>query len=113
MKSMTRVLLAGTLPLLVVFVPDIASATTTNFCSFTDVGPLQLNGNAAQAGPGNTLLRVTPNQNNQVGSAFLKAPVPFPAGTSFHSYFRARFWPNAAGADGISFILQNSNAGAS
>src|SRR4051812_13834763 len=113
MKSLTRALFAGSLPLSLMFGAQSASAATDNFCNFSDVGPFQLNGNAAQSGAGiNTVLRVTPNLVTQVGSAFLKAPVPFPAGTSFHSYIRAKFSPNAAGADGISFILQNSNAAA-
>src|SRR5690348_13638024 len=106
MKSLTRALLAGSLPLSVALAPSSASAATNNFCNFTDVGPLKLNGAAAQAGPGNTLLRVTPDLQNQVGSAFLLTSVPFPAGTSFHSYIRARFSPNLDGSDGLSFILQ-------
>jgi glucose/arabinose dehydrogenase len=80
-----------------------------NFEDFSNVGSLQLNGDAAQAGD---VLRLTPNANFQVGSAFLTTPVAIDADTSFQSQFQFQLSGGSRGADGFTFVLQNSAAGA-
>jgi len=87
-----------------------ARALTFEYCNFSSVGTLTLNSNAAQLN-GSTL-RLTQNAADKIGSAYRTAAVPWTATTSFHTYFTFQLSPNAGGADGISFILQNSAAGA-
>jgi MYXO-CTERM domain-containing protein len=86
-----------------------AHALTFEYCDFSNVSTLTLNGNAAQL---MNTLELTKNMGNQVGSAYRTAAVPWTATTSFHTYFTLQISPNAGGADGLSFILQNSGAGA-
>jgi hypothetical protein len=86
-----------------------ARALTFDYCNFSNVSTLTLNGNAAQL---TNTLELTANQMNQAGSAFRTAAVAWTTTTSFHTYFTFEMSPGAAGADGISFILQNSLAGA-
>lgn len=90
-------------------VAPAAHALTFEYCDFSNVSTLTLNGNAAQL---TNTLELTPNKANQIGSAFRTAVVPWTVTTSFHTYFTFEMAPSAAGADGISFILQNSLTGA-
>jgi MYXO-CTERM domain-containing protein len=88
-----------------------ARAVTSNFCDFTSVSALQLDGNAAQAS-GN-ILRVAPNSLYQAGSAWLKVPIALAAGTSVHTYFRFEISGGiVTGGDGLTFTLQNAGLGA-
>jgi MYXO-CTERM domain-containing protein len=86
-----------------------AHALTFDYCDFSNVSTLTLDGTASQQ---TKTLQLTANNMNQAGSAYRTAPVAWTATTSFHTYFTFQMAPNAAGADGISFILQNSAAGA-
>lgn len=75
------------------------------FASFSSSSGWQLNGNAAITGG---VLRLTPNAGNQAGSAFLTSQVPVSEGTSFTGRFTFRMNGTADGADGMTFVLQNS-----
>jgi hypothetical protein len=78
---------------------------------FIDISGLTLNGNAAQAG---SVLRLTPATEWQAGSAFTTDPLTLGPGGSFSTHFAFRMSnpsgvpdPDGAGADGVTFILQN------
>ncbi|MFT3765482.1 MAG: hypothetical protein QM820_08210 [Minicystis sp.] len=89
-----------------------ARAATINYCSFESTTGINLNGSATHPLTTN-YIRLAPNViQNQRGSAFVNAPVAFPAGTSFHAFFRFRIGPNAGGADGLAFVLQSNNSNA-
>jgi hypothetical protein len=65
---------------------------------------LQVNGNAACTGG---VLRVTPAQFSQSGSAFSTTLIPLGAGASFSTFFSFRISGSAfGGADGIVFVVQ-------
>ncbi|MFL5294868.1 MAG: lectin-like domain-containing protein [Phenylobacterium sp.] len=90
-----------------------AAATTILYNDFSSTAGLQLNGAAAGAvdGSGRHVLRVTPSQFSQAGSAFSTNPVTLGATESFSTRFTFDF--NAqqnGGADGVVFTVQtNSN----
>ncbi|MBP1909377.1 lectin-like domain-containing protein [Methanolobus bombayensis] len=81
---------------------------TAAYENFSDVSRFQLNGDAYQSG---TKLRLTPSQQNQHGSAFLKDKVSIGNDSSFSTYFTFEITsPVSTGADGIVFVIQpNSN----
>lgn len=56
------------------------------------------------------VLRLTPNLNSRVGSAFLTAPVSIGENTSFSTRFVFRMHGSADGADGMAFVLQGVQA---
>jgi hypothetical protein len=80
------------------------AATVFNFTNFNDCSPLQINGNASCTGG---VLRVTPANFGQAGSAFSTTLVPLGTGNSFSTFFTFRI-SNAGfgGADGIVFVVQ-------
>jgi hypothetical protein len=80
------------------------AATVFNFANFNDCSTLQINGNAAcTAG----VLRVTPANFGQAGSAFSTTLVPLGPGNAFSTFFSFRFSnPGGGGADGIVFVVQ-------
>lgn len=87
-----------------------ASATTLIYNDFSSVSGLQLNGNAAQAG---NVLRVTPANYNQSGSAFSQTAISLASNVSFSSAFSFRITNSGGssdgdglGADGITFTVQ-------
>ncbi|WP_446875094.1 DUF4347 domain-containing protein [Phormidesmis sp. 146-35] len=84
---------------------------TFNFDDFSTTTGLRLNGKAAQVG---NVLRLTPAQPFQSGSAFAATPFEFDGNTSFQSRFRFNLSGGygAVGGDGFTFVLQNSAAGA-
>lgn len=89
-----------------------AAATTIVFNDFTSTAGLQLNGNAAAVNDGTrNVLRVTPSQFGQAGSAFSTSPVTLGADVSFSTRFTFNFnAQQAGGADGVVFTVQtNSN----
>jgi hypothetical protein len=86
-----------------------ARALTFEYCDFSNVSTLTINGNASRL---MNTLELTRNTLTQAGSAFRTVPVAWNAATSFHTYFTFQLSPNAAGADGIAFVLQNSLVGA-
>ena len=86
-----------------------ASATTIIFNDFSSTAGLQLNGNAAAANDGSrAVLRVTPANFGQAGSAFSTAAVILGADVSFSTKFRFNFNHQglSGGADGLVFVVQ-------
>jgi lysophospholipase L1-like esterase len=83
----------------------------TNLSNFTNSTGLTLNGSASLT---NGVLRLTSEQNFQSGTAFANDRVWLPSGSSsFNTHFAFRLdgRMGSDGADGITFILQNSAAG--
>lgn len=82
-----------------------------NFSDFSNITDLTLNGNAAQSG---NVLRLTPALQNQTGSAFFNTPLTIDSNTSFQTRFQFRLHGGngSGGAEGFTFMLQNSAAGA-
>ncbi len=87
-----------------------ASAAAINYPDFSSVAGLTLNGNAAQVG---NVLRVTPANYGQSGSAFSTSTVSLASNASFSTFFQFRFTnPGGAcdgqgcGADGLVFVVQ-------
>jgi hypothetical protein len=85
--------------------PNFSSNTTT----------LQLNGSAMVVTPdvGPAFLQLTPALGGKVGSTFYKTLLPLQAGftSTFTFQFTGRGGPNAGGADGIAFVIQNASGG--
>jgi hypothetical protein len=101
------VVMAGAAPVL---------AQSPNFPDFSSIANLTLNGNAAQSG---NVLRLTPNQTYQAGSAWFNFQQPVSAAFSTTFSFQlsgantviSPCTLNAQGfcpADGIAFVIQNS-----
>ncbi len=84
------------------------------FGDFNSPAPsvLTRNGDAALV---NGLLRLTPNEFDQDGSAFLNAPFAFNTGTSFSTRFQFRIHAQGgiSAGDGLVFIVQNDPRGSS
>lgn len=90
-----------------------AGAAVINYADFSSVAGLTINANAAQVG---NVLRVTPANFNQAGSAFSTSTVSLASGASFSTYFQFRFTdaggscdsfsPLTCGADGLAFVVQ-------
>ena len=89
-----------------------AQATTIIFNDFSSTAGLQLNSSAAKANDGTRdVLRVTPSQFGQAGSAFSTSAITLGADVSFSTRFTFNFNnQQGGGADGIVFTVQtNSN----
>jgi hypothetical protein len=87
-----------------------AGAAVISYTDFSSVAGLTLNGNAAQVG---NVLRVTPANFGQSGSAFSTSTVSLASNASFSTFFQFRFTnPGGAcdgqgcGADGLVFVAQ-------
>ena len=87
-----------------------ASAAVINYADFSSVAGLTLNGNAAQVG---NVLRVTPADYSQAGSAFSTSTVSLASNASFSTFFQFRFTSAGGyhdglgpGADGLVFVVQ-------
>lgn len=87
-----------------------AGAAVISYTDFSSVAGLTLNGNAAQVG---NVLRVTPANYGQSGSAFSTSTVSLASNASFSTFFQFRFTtPGGAcdglgcGADGLVFVVQ-------
>jgi hypothetical protein len=78
---------------------------------FSDVSDMILNGDAVSTAG---VLRLVGEVGNEVGSAFVAAPVPFDAHTSVFLRFAVRIGGGAgeSGTDGMALILQSSPDGA-
>jgi MYXO-CTERM domain-containing protein len=110
MTSSFRRLLSSGAFLALALVPSAAGAVTQSYCSFP--APLTtwtLNQNAFEAL--NSEIRLTGAVANEIGTAWLNTPIALGASTSFHAYFRFKMGPNAAGGDGLAFVLHNAAAG--
>jgi glucose/arabinose dehydrogenase len=81
-----------------------------DFDNFSDVSQLAFNGSA---GASANVLRLTSATNNQAGSAFFKRPLAINTDTFFSNQFQFRIsgGQGSGGADGLIFMLQNSNDG--
>jgi hypothetical protein len=83
------------------------------YSSFSSVGGLALNGNAAQAG---SLLRLVPSVDTQSGTAYYATPVPLSGSTGFSTSFEFNISIDPTSTlgvtDGFAFLLQNSSANA-
>jgi len=91
------------------FLPE-ARAAVISYTDFSSVAGLTLNGNAAQVG---NVLRVTPANYGQSGSAFSTSTVSLASNASFSTYFQFRFTGAGGacdgpgcGADGLTFVVQ-------
>ncbi|MBE9028497.1 DUF4347 domain-containing protein [filamentous cyanobacterium LEGE 11480] len=82
-----------------------------DYDNFNSIAGIQTNGNASQAG---NRLRLTPNENNQAGSAFYNTAFEINGSTSFNTQFQFRLSGSdgTAGADGFTFVIQNDSNGA-
>ncbi|HEY3820770.1 MAG TPA: L-type lectin-domain containing protein [Polyangiaceae bacterium] len=78
------------------------------YCNFSSVAGLQLNGNAAQAG---TTLRLSTNTANQDSSAFRTTTLALAATTNFHTHFEFTLTPAGSQADGVTFVVQSDSRG--
>jgi hypothetical protein len=81
-----------------------------NISDFSTASGLQLNGNAAVVG---SVLRLTPANYNQAGSAFSTSTISLSSNASFSTYFQFQITDNGGsgdndglGADGITFVVQ-------
>jgi glucose/arabinose dehydrogenase len=90
---------------------DDSSDIDFNFSNFADVSNLVLNGSTAKV---NNILRITPAATFRAGSAFYGDRLAVGADTSFSTQFQFRLsgGQGTNGADGITFMVQNSAAGA-
>ena len=110
MTSSFRRLLCTTFFLAVALVPYRAWAVTDTYCSFSaSLTTFTLNQNAFFSG---TKIRLTDAVANEIGSAYLTAPIPITAATSVSAYFSIELGPSATGGDGLAFVMQNAAAGA-
>lgn len=89
-----------------------SQAALLSFPDFSSTSGLTLNGNAAQVG---NVLRVTPANFGQAGSAFSTNPISLASDASFSTAFQFRFTnPGGAhdgqglGADGLVFVVQTN-----
>lgn len=83
--------------------------TTFEFADFSDVGDLTLNGAAERDG---NRLALTPDWFVQAGSAYFATPIEIDGDTSFQTQFQFQLEGGSGGADGFTFVLQNSGDGA-
>ena len=99
-----------TLLSILLFAATQANAAVISYPDFSSVAGLTLNGNAAQVG---NVLRVTPANFSQSGSAFSTTTVSLASNASFSTFFQFRFTnPGGShdgqglGADGLVFVVQ-------
>lgn len=110
MNAVPRLAAPALAALALALAPASAQALTANYCDFDNLGAFELNGDARQPILTNYLRLTSLFPGNQGGTAFYKTPIPFPAGTAFHAFFRFRIG-GGSGADGMTFMLQGNNAG--
>ena len=89
-----------------------SQAALLSFPDFSSTSGLTLNGNAAQVG---NVLRVTPANFGQAGSAFSTNPISLASDASFSTAFQFRFTNpggfgdgQGIGADGLVFVVQTN-----
>jgi hypothetical protein len=89
-----------------------ANAQSFVYSNFSNTSNLQLNGSAFTTVTGDgTVLRLTPNEDSQGGSAFSKTPVTLADNASFSTEFTFRFTDagGIAPADGIVFVAETDS----
>ena len=79
-----------------------------DFADFSDPTSLTLNGDAGTSG---NALQLTPESNNQVGSAYFNEPFVITSETSFQTEFQFQLTGGPNGAEGFVFVIQDSPAG--
>jgi glucose/arabinose dehydrogenase len=81
-----------------------------NFANFSNTSSLRLNADAVRNG---NELRLTPAELSKKGSAYFATAIPISSNTSFQTDFGFRVdgGQGTSGADGFTFIVQNSPAG--
>src|ERR1044072_8775649 len=119
MKNHNHFLAAHLVLAITLFGPAIAHAdpvdATRHFCTFSPsdlanspaMGPIQTNGSAGVMA---TALSLTQGVSFQTASAFYKEPLSFEGGRPFHTFFSFTIEPDAAGGNGLTFLLQNNSA---
>jgi hypothetical protein len=98
----------------VVLTGTASAVIVINFPNFSNCATLQLNGNAACT---SNVLRVTPAQFSQAGSAFSQLLIPLGPGNTFSTFFAFQMTGSGGssdgdglGADGLTFTVQpNAN----
>jgi glucose/arabinose dehydrogenase len=82
-----------------------------NYANFASSPEVVTNGNASKAGNN---LRLTPDANSQVGSAFYNRALQVDGSTSFNTQFQFQLsgGQGSGGADGFTFVLHNDSRGA-
>jgi legume-like lectin family protein/exosortase sorting signal-containing protein len=98
----------------VVLTAAASAAIVINFQNFSNCATLQLNGNATCT---SNVLRVTPAQFSQAGSAFSQLLIPLGPGNTFSTFFTFQMTGSGGssdgdglGADGLTFTVQpNAN----
>ena len=105
-----RFMLATALAALVGMVGVTPIFAQISFTDFTSTTGLTLNGNAAAAvnGQNMNVLRLTPNQTYQAGSAWFNTQQPVSAPFSTTFTFQLAGFNTGFPADGIAFLIQNS-----
>src|SRR6056297_587412 len=83
-------------------------ADLPDYDDFASTAGLQLNGNARQSGNN---LELTPATNDQAGSAFFETPITLAGDGSFRTAFSFELAGSSAGADGLTFTIQNDARG--
>ncbi len=87
---------------------SITQSSSITFSDFSNVSNLKLNGDTTQE---SNVLRLTPDQKGQSGSAFLSNSFTIRDNTSFQTQFQFRIHGNAVAGDGFVFMLQNNSDG--
>ncbi len=89
---------------------DDTTTVDFNFPDFSDTSSLTLNGDAIAE---DSRLRITPAEVAQVGSAFFNDAIAIDSDTSFQTQFQFQVSEGEGtnGADGFTFMLQDSTAG--
>lgn len=85
-----------------------AGVDLPDFGNFASVSGLGLNGSARQLG---NQLELTPDATNRAGSAFYESPIELDGNGSFRSAFSFQAVGGAAGADGLTFTIQDDPRG--
>ncbi|MBD2679207.1 MULTISPECIES: DUF4347 domain-containing protein [Nostoc] len=78
-----------------------------DYTNFASTSGLKFNGSSAQFG---NALRLTPASASQSGSVFYTTPIALDTNTSFQTQFQFQLTGGTLGADGFTFVLQNSPA---
>ncbi|MEP0916901.1 GDSL-type esterase/lipase family protein [Leptolyngbya sp. DQ-M1] len=91
--------------------PTPGTSGSFNYNDFSTLTGIKTNGSTFQSG---NVLRLTSDQQLQAGTAFTTTPIDIYGNTSFSTNFRLRFSGvrGTNGGDGMTFLLQNSSAGA-
>lgn len=78
-----------------------------SFSDFSDLSLIQLNGNALGT---SNVLRLTPAETQQIGSAFYNQPFAITTNSSFSTRFDFNIHLGGNGADGMVFMMQGNDS---